>query len=132
MNYLGKARAKIKFHLHCLRRITWQERVRNIEMHDTHIPNIIPYNRHTKNNHPHLLYLDVIRQDLRALDIDVNYWEDIALDHTIWREMVTNIATDSENALTSVLEAWKHAKQKMDGSSTTKATATFMCVIWRL
>lgn len=44
------------------------------------------------------------KPDLKAENIDTNYWEDKNLDRTMWREMFTKKVKDSEKTWASVMK----------------------------
>ena len=47
-----------------------------------------------------LRYKDACKRDMRALDININSWEELAADHTSWRSMLHKQLQSSEKKLT--------------------------------
>ncbi|XP_055898268.1 uncharacterized protein LOC129928329 [Biomphalaria glabrata] len=105
-----------------LLRLCWLGHVRRME--DKRIPKVILYRQLAtgtrKTGHPHLHYIDVIKRDLKLVNINTDNWEDIALDRTRWRETVTKKAMDSESTWISAQEE-KPTIQKTASSFTTEA-----------
>ena len=47
-----------------------------------------------------LRYKDACKRDMRALDININSWEDLAANHTSWRSMLHKQLQSGEKKLT--------------------------------
>ena len=60
---------------------------------------------------PQLRYKDACKRDMKVLDININYWEDLAANHTSWRSTLHKQLQSSEKKLT-VAAAEKQACKK--------------------
>jgi hypothetical protein len=73
------------------RRLRWLGHVHRME--DGRIPKDILYSELAKGKRttgrPHLRYKDVCKRDIKALDIDINEWEELAGDRSRWRQALT-------------------------------------------
>ena len=57
-----------------------------------------------QNGQPHLRFKDVCKLDMKALDIDVNTWEDLALYRPSWRHTLITAFKDGEDKLRSLTD----------------------------
>lgn len=72
------------------RRLRWLGHV--FRMEDGRIPKDVLYGELAQGQRgvgrPHLRYKDVCKRDMKALDINVNSWENVATNRTVWRSML--------------------------------------------
>ena len=62
--------------------------------------------------HPQLRYKDACQRDMKALDIDINSWEDLAADCTSWRSTLHKQLQTGKKKLTAVAaEKWACKKE---------------------
>ena len=86
-------------------------------MEDGRIPKDILYselaNGKRTTGRPHLRYKDVGKRDLKALDIDVNSWEELAEERSSWRqELTARLEAGERNLLQAADE--NHLKRKVE------------------
>ena len=94
-------------------RLCWLGHVCHME--DGQIPKDILYGELASGQRgigrPQLRYKDACKRDMRALDININSWEELAADHTSWRSTLHKQLQSGEKKLT-VAAAEKRAHKK--------------------
>lgn len=83
-------------------------------MDDGRIPKDILYGElrtgKLSTGHPQLRFKDVVKRDMKALDIDVRSWEDLAADRPRWRSTLLRPIKSGEQKLV-------HAAENADNES---------------
>ena len=65
---------------------------------------------------PHLRYKDVCVRDMKAVDIDTMFWEDLAADRTKWRSALKqHLKTGEDKLMAAAVD--KRARRKEVSSS---------------
>ena len=85
-------------------------------MEDGQIPKDILYRELASGQRgigcPQLRYKDACKRDMRALDININSWEELAADHTSWRSTLHKQLQSGEKKLTvAAVEKRAHKKE---------------------
>ena len=93
--------------------LCWLGHVHHME--DCQIPKVILNREITSGQrstgHPQLRYKDACKRDMKALNININSWEDLAADCTSWRSMLHKQLQSGKKKLT-VVAAEKQAHKK--------------------
>ena len=86
-------------------------------MEDGQIPKDILYGELTSGQRStgclQLRYKDACKRDMKALNININSWEDLTTDHTSWRSMLHKQLQTSEKKLTVVAAEKQTHKKEM-------------------
>ena len=86
-------------------------------MEDGQIPKDVLYGELTTGQRstscPQLRYNDACKRDMKALDININSWEDLAADHTSWRSMLHKQLQTGEKKLTAAAAEKQAHKKEM-------------------
>ena len=94
-------------------------------MEDSQIPKDVLYGELTSGQRstgcPQLRYKDVCKRDMKALDININSWEDLAADCTSWRSTLHKQLQTGEKKLTAVA-AEKQACKKETAANRPEST----------
>ena len=94
-------------------------------MEDGRIPKDVLYRELTSGQRsigcPQLRYKDVCKRDMKALNININSWEDLAANHTSWRSMLHKQLQTSEKKLT-VAAAEKRVHKKETAANRPEST----------
>ena len=110
---LAKAGLPSMFTLLRQRRLRWLGHVRRME--NGRIPKDLLYGQlasgKRRTGRPQLRYSDVCKRDMKALDINIRDWEDLAEDRPKWRATLTKQLKASEKRLTAAAEE-KRARRK--------------------
>ena len=77
---------------------------------------------------PQLRYKDVCKRDIKALSIDQNTWEAIALERSTWRRTVRSGLSLFEDSL-SQLQEERRARRKATTAQPYKEVSKFICAI---
>ena len=105
------------------RRLSWLGHVRRME--DGRIPKDILYGELASGKRsvgrPQLRYKDVCKRDLKALDINIQCWEDMAADRNSWRSTLQRQLKAGEEQIQTLAEE-KRAKRKARTSEADPAT----------
>ena len=95
-------------------------------MEDGWIPKDVLYRELTSGQRstgcPQLRYKDACKRDMKALNININSWEDLTADHTSWRSTLHKQLQSSEKKLTAVA-AEKRACKKGNDSQQIRVNA---------
>ena len=93
--------------------LCWLGHVHHME--DGQIPKDILYGElnsgQRSTGHLQLRYKDAYKRDMKALNININSWEDLAANHTSWRSMLDKQLQTGKKKLT-VVAAEKQAHKK--------------------
>ena len=110
------------------RRLRWLGHVRRME--DGRIPKDILYGQlatgKRRTGRPQLRYSDACKRDMKALDIDVRDWEDLAADRPKWRAALTTHLKAGEKKMTAAAEE-KRARRKERQPATSTDNSTHRC-----
>ncbi|KAL1268509.1 hypothetical protein QQF64_033872, partial [Cirrhinus molitorella] len=83
------------------RRLSWLGHVRRME--DGRIPKDILYRELSAGKRtigrPNLRFKDVMKRDMKALDINTQSWEDLAADRPKWRDTLTKQLKSGEKCM---------------------------------
>lgn len=94
------------------RTLCWLRHVHRMD--DGRIPKDILYGElrtgKLSTGHPQLRFKDVVKRDMKALDIDVRSWEDLAADQPRWRSTLLRQIKSGEQKLV-------HAAENADNES---------------
>ena len=105
------------------RRLRWLGHVRRME--DGRIPKDILYGELASGKRsvgrPQLRYKDVCKGDLKALDINIQCWEDMIADRNSWRSMLQRQLKAGEEQI-QILAEEKRARRKARTSEADPAT----------
>ena len=86
-------------------------------MEDGQIPKDILYRElpsgQRSTDHPQLRYKDACNRDMKALNININSWEDLATDCTSWRSMLHKQLQSGKKKLTVVAAEKRAHKMEM-------------------
>ena len=86
-------------------------------MKDGQIPKDILYRELTSGQRstgcPQLRHKDACKRDMKALNININSWEDLTADHTSWRNMLHKQLQSGEKKLTAVAAEKRACKKEM-------------------
>ena len=111
----------------CQRRLRWLGHVRR--MNDGRIPKDMLYGElatgHRSVGRPVLRYKDVCKRDLKAADIDLNYWEAFSSDRDDWRSSVKHCVKKCEERRRQHMEE-KRMKRKQRKDQP-RLASTFIC-----
>ena len=125
---LAKAGLPSMFTLLRQRRLRWLGHVRRME--DGRIPKDILYGQlasgKRRTGRPQLRYSDACKRDMKALDINVRDWEDLAADRPKWRATLTTNLKLGEMRMSAAAEE-KRARRKERQPSTSTDNATHRC-----
>ncbi|KAK7095695.1 hypothetical protein V1264_005069 [Littorina saxatilis] len=75
---------------------------------------------------PQLRYRDVCKRDMKALDMDINGWEDLAQDRARWRQELKRSLAKGEEKLKLASEA-QRLKTKEKNSKVTTSDTVHKC-----
>ena len=105
------------------RMLSWLGHMRRME--DGCIPKDILYDELASGKRsvgrPQLRYKDVCKRDLKALDINIQCWEDMAADHNSWRSTLQRQLKAGEEQIQTLVEE-KRARRKARTSEADPAT----------
>ena len=103
------------------RRLRWLGHVRRME--DGRIPKDILYGElatgKRKTGRPQLRFKDVCKRDMKALDMDIDSWEDLASDRSGWR---STLHTQLQVGETKLLEKEAEKRARRKSSAKNKPT----------
>ena len=109
------------------RRLRWTGHV--CRMQDGRIPKDLLYGELSQGKRaigrPKLRYSDVLKRDMRAIDMDTESWETLANDRTKWRTALTQHLARGEEKLLNAA-AVKRGRRKERSSPSTAETA-YIC-----
>ena len=95
--------------------LCWLGHVCHIE--DGQIPKDIPYRELTSGQRStgclQLRYKDVCKRDMKALNININSWEDLTAKHTSWRSTLHKQLQTAEKKLMAVAAEKQTCKKEM-------------------
>ena len=95
--------------------LCWLDHVCHME--DGQIPKDILYGKLTSGQrstgHPQLRYKDACKRDMKALNININSWEDLAANCTSWRSMLHKQLQSGEKKLTAAAAEKQAYKKEM-------------------
>lgn len=110
---LSRANLPSMFTMLRQRRLRWLGHVRRMD--DGRIPKDILYGElrsgKRSTGRPQLRFKDVVKRDMKALDIDVRSWEDLAADRPRWRSTLLRQIKSGEEKLVHAAEN-KRAQRK--------------------
>ena len=112
--------------MHTLLRKCWLYWLGHVcHMEDGRIPKDVLYGELTSGQRsigcPQLRYKDMCKRDMKALNININSWEDLTADHTSWRSMLHKQLQTSEKKLT-VVAAEKRTHKKETAANRPEST----------
>ena len=109
------------------RRMRWLGHV--VRMDDGRIPKDLLYGELAQGSRatgrPHLRFKDVCKRDLKALNIDLNTWEETASQRATWRSTVREGLNNLEASLRQQAEAKRQMRKTRTMSNT--AASEFLC-----
>ena len=109
------------------RRLRWLGHV--CRMDEGRIPKDILYSELATGKRtagrPHLRFRDVCKRDLKALEIDIDNWEELAQDRSKWRQTLTTALEDGESRLRQLADERRTERKAKE--SQPKTNAPFVC-----
>ena len=109
------------------RRLRWLGHVRRME--DVRIPKAMLYGELSRGSRgvgrPKLRFKDVVKRDMRDLDIDINEWESIAADRSRWKATLTQHLKLGEKRL--IREAADKRKRRKAQASAVPISTSYLC-----
>ena len=119
---LSRAGVQSMFTLLRQRRLRWLGHVHRME--DGRIPKDILYGQlatgKRDTGRPQLRYRDVVKRDLKAIEINTEHWEELATDRLSWRSTLTVRLKTGEDQLKSAAEEKRSRRKERCNSNSTE------------